>query len=395
MIRRHLIAPPPSPTLEQTHIVLTVLPRVEEKYETCSPHHPESNQRMLLLWPHRLSRQPVMGPCSEDPHLCGPSRLLGFTSFLLSVCSTGVKSSGAHGSGVQDSGAYVPLEGIQGGSVLFHLSKNQEADPEEVSWGFGPESNYRVLLQVRRGADTPTWVSLQDKYQHRVHVPNVTSLRIENLTREDSGQYRARASFTGGIELTQVFLLTVYGTVPLPEIDVKSASITPGWCNITLECRAPGATEDLKVTWEIKGLPRELEQRVTSELPSNSWHLTLNVPLSQPAASLTCVVSNQVDQKTAALDLGEVCVSDSPRNSSAETVPGIIGAVVIMLLILIIGLFLWKTYRKKRKMKTGREFQVDPGDNDGGIQYAELSQQGSGEVTHKELSRLISEHSIY
>lgn len=31
----------------------------------------------------------------------------------------------------------------------------------------------------------------------------------------------------------------------------------------------------------------------------------------------------------------------------------------------------------------GVEFQGDPGDNDGGIQYAELSQQGSGEVTQK------------
>ena len=99
-------------------------------------------------------------------------------SHALGVCSTGVKSSGAHGSGVQDSGAHVPLQGIQGGSVLFHLTKNQEADPEEVSWGFGPESNYRVLLQVRHGADTPTWVSLQDKYQQRVHVPNVRSLKI-------------------------------------------------------------------------------------------------------------------------------------------------------------------------------------------------------------------------
>ena len=55
------------------------------------------------------------------------------------------------------------------------------------------------------------WVSLQDKYQQRVHVPNVTSLRIENLTSEDSGHYQARATFTGGLELTQVFHLTVYG----------------------------------------------------------------------------------------------------------------------------------------------------------------------------------------
>ena len=103
------------------------------------------------------------------------------------------------------------MYGIRGGSVLFHVTRKQNADPEEVSWGFGPESNYRVLLQFRRGADTPTWVSLQDKYQQRVQVPSLMSLRIENLTLEDSGQYRARASFTGGTELTQVFHLTVGG----------------------------------------------------------------------------------------------------------------------------------------------------------------------------------------
>ena len=129
----------------------------------------------------------------------------------LGVCCTGVKSSVAPDPGVQDSGVHVPLQGIRGGSVLFHVPKKQEAEPEEVSWGFGPESNYRVFMRVHRGKDTPTWVSLQDKYQQRVHVPNVTSLRIENLTPEDSGQYRARASFTGGIEFNQVFLLTVYG----------------------------------------------------------------------------------------------------------------------------------------------------------------------------------------
>ena len=35
----------------------------------------------------------------------------------------------------------------------------------------------------------------------------------------------------------------------------------------------------------------------------------MSLLLSQPSISLTCVVSNQVGQKTATLDLGEVCVS--------------------------------------------------------------------------------------
>ena len=97
--------------------------------------------------------------------------------------------------------------------------------------------------------------------------------------------------------------------VILPEILVKSSFITPGWCNVTLECRDPGNREDLKVTWESEGLPRELEWSGTPGPAPSSWSLTVNVSLSQPNASLTCVVSNQMDQKTATLDLGEVCVS--------------------------------------------------------------------------------------
>ncbi|KAI4579512.1 hypothetical protein MJT46_000880 [Ovis ammon polii x Ovis aries] len=223
----------------------------------------------------------------------------------------------------KSSGVHIPLQGIRGGFVLIHVIKKQEAEPEEVSWGFGSESNYRVLLRVRRGADTPTWVSLQDKYQHRVHVPSVTSLRIENLIPEDSGQYRARVSFTGGIEFNQVFHLTVYEPVPLPHILLESPSITPGWCNVTLECRAPGNTEGLKVTWESEGLPRELEWSGTPGPAPSSWSLTVNLSLSQPNASLTCVVSNQMDQKTATLDLGEVCshgtgLQDDDRNHGCE-----------------------------------------------------------------------------
>ena len=108
-------------------------------------------------------------------------------SIALGVYNTGARSSGARGSEVQDSG-FVPLQGSRGGSVLIHVIKKQEAEPEEVSWAFAPESNYRDLLRVCHGADTPT-LYFQHKYQQRIYVPNAMSLRIENLTQEDSGQY--------------------------------------------------------------------------------------------------------------------------------------------------------------------------------------------------------------
>ena len=110
---------------------------------------------------------------------------------------------------------------------------------------------------------------------------------------------------------THVMLLSFVSPAPepviLPEILVKSSSITPGWCNVTLECKSPGNREELKVTWESEGLPRELEWSGTPELAPNSWQLTMNLSLSQPNANLTCVVSNHVDKKTASVDFVQVC----------------------------------------------------------------------------------------
>ncbi|XP_074245847.1 SLAM family member 8-like [Saimiri boliviensis] len=151
-------------------------------------------------------------------------------------------------------------------------------------------------------------MSLQDKFKQRVHVPSMWSLRIENLAPEDSGQYMAMIHSTRGKMLGQVFYLTVYEPVPHPGILAKLLSITPGLCNVTLQCRAPGATEDLKVTWKSKGLLRELEQSETPGPALNPWTLTVSLPLCQCNTHLTCVVSNQVDKKAAILDLRKVCV---------------------------------------------------------------------------------------
>jgi hypothetical protein len=95
--------------------------------------------------------------------------------------------------------------------------------------------------------------------------------------------------------------------VPLPQIQTNSISLTLDWCNVTLECTATGASEHLNVTWKSKGLPRELEQRGTPGPAPNPWTLTVRLPHSHLHASLTCVVSNYVDQKNATLELGNIC----------------------------------------------------------------------------------------
>ncbi|KAM9686371.1 uncharacterized protein ACIGJ3_000873 isoform 3-T4 [Trichechus inunguis] len=258
------------------------------------------------------------------------------------------------------------------------------AEVKEISWNFGTLSGYRVMLCVSSETDSPTWVSLQDKYKQRVHVPNMTTLMIENLTLGDSGEYWARVTLPEGREFIQKFHLIVYETIPLPQVLTKYLSTTHGWCNVTLDCNVSArATENLTITWESKGLPKDLEQRETPGPDTKPWTLAVSLPLSQPqsklSASITCVVSNPKDQKNATLDLGEVCVRVGEKENDKNNSLGIIlGAFVAVLVTLGAGLFLWKT-RRKKKMEPGRGpgLQEDCRDNDGDLYYAMVSQQES------------------
>ncbi|XP_047695689.1 SLAM family member 9-like isoform X2 [Prionailurus viverrinus] len=299
-----------------------------------------------------------MGAHSEDPHLCWASRLLGFSSLVLSAFSTVVNGSGTHGSQVEDSGNVVSVKGTQGSSVSFRVTRSPESLPgvklEKISWGIKNKSDYLVLLQVSPGEDVPKWVNFQDKFEKRVHVLNTTTLRIDNLTLEDSGQYWARVSLTGGRETIRYFHLTVYEPVPHPQILAKTPSFTPDWCNVTLECHAPGTREDVNVSWENKGLPRELEQRGVPGPAPNPWTLALKLPLSQPSPNITCVVSNPGDRKTATRDLGEVCAHGPLAQAGAGFLRDILGALGITFLILGAGLYLRCSRGKKQSLEPGR-----------------------------------------
>ncbi|XP_044942610.1 SLAM family member 9-like isoform X2 [Mustela putorius furo] len=307
-----------------------------------------------------------MGACSEDPHLCGASWLLRFTSLLLSVCSAVTQSPGAPESAAEDSGNLVTLKGIQGASVLFHMNRNPEIPPgaklESITWGVINQKMYTPVLQVSPGGDGPRWVNFKDKFKKRVHVVNTTTLRIDNLTLEDSGLYRAQESYMRGRQYDQDFHLTVYEPVPRPQIQAMDLSLTPGWCNLTLECDLPRTREDLMVSWESECLPRELEQRPAPGPAPNPWTLAVTLPLSRPSPSLTCVVSNQADKKAASQDLGDVCGREPHGQTSAAHLPGILVSVVVLLLILGAELNLWKRRGMKNvKPGTGSGSQEEHG----------------------------------
>ncbi|XP_058392483.1 uncharacterized protein LOC131401321 [Diceros bicornis minor] len=135
--------------------------------------------------------------------------------------------------------------------------------------------------------------------------------------------------------------------IPHPQIQIHSSSNTSGWCNVSLECGTPGATENLTVTWLTKGLPRELEQKETLGPAPNSRNLSLSLPLIQLNGSLTCVVSNPVDKKNATLRLENIC----PWVGSLQS-NWLWKCILPTVLMVSLGAGVWIWMRKK--METGR-----------------------------------------
>ncbi|XP_074246014.1 Fc receptor-like protein 5 isoform X2 [Saimiri boliviensis] len=152
-------------------------------------------------------------------------------------------------------------------------------------------------------------------------------------------------------------LIRVQKPVPLPQILTESSSISAAWCNLTMKCRVLGTTEDLDVIWETQGLPRELEQRGTLGPSPNSWTLAVSLSPSQRNASLTCVVSNNVDQKTATKDLGEVCWAQKSVQQGTGT------SLVLPLLctMLVKGLLLLGLLGKLGVEFTRKKFPAEEG----------------------------------
>ena len=99
--------------------------------------------------------------------------------------------------------------------MLFQVLRNPDlpagVELEKMTWGISSGANYTILLQVSPGARDPEWVNFQDKFQKRVRVLNITTLRMNNLTPEDTGLYRARSFYSRGRQYDQDFHLTVYG----------------------------------------------------------------------------------------------------------------------------------------------------------------------------------------
>ncbi|XP_032701511.1 T-lymphocyte surface antigen Ly-9-like isoform X2 [Lontra canadensis] len=239
------------------------------------------------------------------------------------------------------------LERTVGTSVQLQLTSSLYPNVREIEWSWHSEPDKEEILVSWKPNATPDWYELEEKYRSSFSLTETAVLSIRNLTTDMSGSYTAKVKFHTGKSQKEVFKLCVYEPIPHPQIVIHSSSNQAGWCNVSLECGTPGATEIWTVTWLSEGLPRELEEREALGPVPSSRNLSLSLPLSQLNGPLTCRVSNPVDEKNATLLLQNICLWTGSQSKWLWR--GVL--FTVLMLSLVCGVCIW--VRKKIQSRRG------------------------------------------
>ncbi|KAL8184865.1 UNVERIFIED_CONTAM: hypothetical protein K2H54_031155 [Gekko kuhli] len=135
------------------------------------------------------------------------------------------------------------------------------------------------------------------------------TLRIRALEKEDSGMFTARILFAPNEIHEQTFRLSVLEPVPDPQIRHQVTSRTAEGCNVTLQCLASDKGE-FNVSWKKGNQLSDLEGRSDwYQLSDEGTELHLSWRLDSLDSTVTCLLSNPMDQKNASFDLLSICSS--------------------------------------------------------------------------------------
>ncbi|XP_048365052.1 T-lymphocyte surface antigen Ly-9-like isoform X1 [Sphaerodactylus townsendi] len=161
-----------------------------------------------------------------------------------------------------------------------------------------------------------------------------TTLRIRALEKEDSCTLRVRVVFASGEVHRQTFRLSVFEPVPDPEIRPHLVSRTAEVCNVTLHCLG-SEKGGIEVSWE-RGNSSD-QPGVPEEGSDADLHVSWR-PDSLDS-TFTCLLSNPADQKSASLDLANICRSE---DGCQPLYVWILGLVAFLILVAGVGVWLWK-----------------------------------------------------
>uniref|UniRef100_A0ACB8G7R5 Uncharacterized protein n=1 Tax=Sphaerodactylus townsendi TaxID=933632 RepID=A0ACB8G7R5_9SAUR len=172
--------------------------------------------------------------------------------------------------------------------------------------GSGPEM---AIAELKDGK--LEWQNTTDRFRQWLEVADGTTLRIRALEKEeDNCTLKTRVLFASGDVLRQSFCLSVFESVPDPEIHHHVVSRTGDVCNVTLHCLGSEKV-GIDVSWKRGNSSDQLgvlEEGSDADLHVSWRPDSLN-------STYTCLLSNPADQKSALLNLASICQSEGTYGS--------------------------------------------------------------------------------
>nr|XP_060613980.1 SLAM family member 9-like isoform X1 [Anolis sagrei ordinatus] len=199
------------------------------------------------------------------------------------------------------------VNGMVNGTVVLPIRNISTSETlHRIEWDFQLQSGKRLNIGEFQDG-TLKRLTPNDRFGSRVELANETSLRIQNLEKEDSGLYRSQVRFRSAETQEHFYHLKVYDPVPVLQIRHQRTSTSSVCCNMTLECWL-SKKAGLNVSWRIGNDLRTLEGNSGwYQLSFDGWRLHVSMASNATDSNFTCLVSNLVDQKHISIDLLSVC----------------------------------------------------------------------------------------
>ncbi|XP_006990636.1 SLAM family member 9 [Peromyscus maniculatus bairdii] len=237
-------------------------------------------------------------------------------------------------------------------SIILSLEIPSSEEVKDIIWS--SRKNLAVVAPGEEGQ--PANITVMDpRYRGRVGIPESSySLRISNLTWEDSDFYQAKVNLkTSQLSITKSYNLHVYRRLSRPHITVNFKISEEGACNISLRCSVERADMDVTYSW--------LSSQDSTDTPHEGSVVSTSWRPGDEALSYTCRVSNPVSYSTSRLiPVGSFCAE--PGYSEKSSVFCLLAKGLLLLLLLVIlavGLCVFRAQKnyemaRVRKLKRNR-----------------------------------------
>ncbi|XP_073495629.1 uncharacterized protein [Phyllobates terribilis] len=209
------------------------------------------------------------------------------------------------------------------------------ANVKDFTWNRKTLQGYYRIIKIKNGSVVE---NLNNRYKPALHG---TVLGINNLTKSDSGNYTAVITMWDNFVKEENIDLTVYDSVPTPEIKSEVERIG-NQCNVTLNISIPSDRDSFYYTWKYRHGDSEY-QNINSTVNT----IQMLLPLDLQDTEFMCIVQNPADQKNATVQIKNC---SEVKSNTASIVIG-----VVVLVVVVVALLVWRFKFSKRSSNTSKQ----------------------------------------